>query len=69
MKKQQMRVACWNIEILFSKEIIEETNEYKIDICALSETKKYDKGTTKLNNYILVYSGEPKDQRAKNIIE
>ncbi|XP_030767414.1 craniofacial development protein 2-like [Sitophilus oryzae] len=66
MKKQQIRIACWNIKTVYSKdhELIPELNEHKIDICALSETKKKVKETTKLNNYILVYSGVPKDQRA-----
>ncbi|XP_030767311.1 craniofacial development protein 2-like [Sitophilus oryzae] len=66
MKKQQIRIACWNIKTLYSKdhELIPELNEHKIDICALSETKKKGKGTTKLNSYISIYSGVPKDQRA-----
>ncbi|XP_030750930.1 craniofacial development protein 2-like [Sitophilus oryzae] len=66
MKKQQIRIACWNIKTLYSKdhELIPRTQRTCTDICLPSETKKKGKGTTKLNNYILIYSGVPKDQRA-----
>ncbi|XP_056629521.1 craniofacial development protein 2-like [Diorhabda sublineata] len=37
---------------------------HKLDICALSETKKKDKGNSKYGNYILIYSGKNKNKRA-----
>lgn len=66
-----MRVACWNIKTLYSKnhEIIPELNEHKIDICALSETKKQGKGITKLDNYVLMYSGVTKDKMTVSGVE
>lgn len=43
-----------------------ELNTHKIDICALSETKKKGKGTSRYPNHILVYSGKPKEEYANS---
>lgn len=67
-KKNIMRVGCWNITSFSNKdqELIIEMNKHKIDICALSETKKKGKGSTKFSNYILIYSGKNKNERASS---
>lgn len=39
--------------------------EHKIDICALSETKRKGQGTSKYGEYILVHSGKAKQERAQ----
>jgi hypothetical protein len=46
------------------QEIMLELNKHKIDICGVSETKKKGKGTTQYPDYILIYSGKEKRQRA-----
>lgn len=61
-RKQQIRIARWNIKTLFSNdhEIIPVMNEHKIDICALYETKKKDKRITR-------YSGVVTKEHIENI--
>jgi len=63
-----MRLACWNIRTWKNKdqEIILEMNNHKIDVCALSETKKRGKGILQQQNYILIYSGRDKDKAASS---
>lgn len=39
--------------------------QHNIDICALSETKKKGKGNIRLKDYIVIYSGREKNERAK----
>lgn len=46
------------------QEILIEMKEYKIDICALSETKRKNKGDLSYPEYILKYSGNEKHKRA-----
>ena len=41
-----------------------ELNNFKIDFCAVSETKKKGKGTFHTGDYIMVYSGKQKTERA-----
>ncbi|XP_055384192.1 uncharacterized protein LOC129613898 [Condylostylus longicornis] len=59
---------CWNITSFLKRdqEILIELTSHKIDICALSETKKKGKGSTKYNNFVLVYSGKDKTERASS---
>lgn len=40
-----------------------EMNKHKIDI---SETRRKDKGKARYENYILVYSGKPKNTKARS---
>ncbi|XP_045461580.1 craniofacial development protein 2-like [Harmonia axyridis] len=65
-RKKTLRVACWNIMSWNTKshEILLEIREHKVDICALSETKRKDKGTVKLPGYIFVYGGVDQCKRA-----
>ena len=46
------------------QETLIEIKKHKIDICALSETKKKGKGNTKYEDHILIYSGKEKNERA-----
>ena len=65
-KRNILNLATWNIGTWSGKdqEIILEMNHRKIHICALSETKKKGSGTTRVEDYILAYSGKPKNERA-----
>lgn len=65
-KRNQLRIAGWNVRSFNGKdqEIIMELKYHNIDICAISETKKRGKGTSDYNEYILAYSGKPKNERA-----
>lgn len=46
------------------QEIIMEMKRHAIEICALAETKMKRKGNLKYGEYILVYSGKDKNERA-----
>ncbi|KAI4492186.1 hypothetical protein M0802_009992 [Mischocyttarus mexicanus] len=63
-----LRVACWNIRSWSKRdqEVILEINNHQIDICSLSETRRKGKGTTKYNNYLLVYSGKENSSKMSN---
>lgn len=67
-KRNILRIACWNITSWNNKdiEVITELDQHKIDICALSETKKKGKGTHTYENYILIYSGRNKEDRGQS---
>ena len=62
-----MRLGCWNIQGLNSKQqiVTQELDRYKMDITILTETKKKGAGTEDTGNYILLYSGMEKHKRAK----
>lgn len=62
------RLACWNITSWNGRdqEIVNEMKQHKIDICALSETKRKGQGTSRYDNYILAYSGRAKQDRAQS---
>lgn len=65
-KSPKLRIATWNIQSWRNKEqeIIAEISERKIDICALSETKKKGAGSVMRGDYLLIYKGVNKDERA-----
>jgi len=46
-------------------EVFRELERLKIDIAALTETKRKGNGIEEERNYIQIYSGVNKDQRAK----
>ena len=52
-------MGCWNVTSFNNKdqEIIMELKKHKLDICALAETKKKDKGNISYDDYTLVFSG------------
>lgn len=62
-----LRVAAWNTRSWNNKaqEVLLELSRNKIDICALSETKKKGKGIMTYQDYVLFYSGVSKESRAK----
>lgn len=51
----------WNSK---NHEILLEMKQHKVDICALSETKRKGKGTMKLPGYVFIYSGVDLSKRA-----
>lgn len=65
-RRNNINIASWNIISWGGREqdILNELNNFKIDFCALSETKKKGNGTTKFGNYVLAYSGKKKEERA-----
>lgn len=65
-KPTLLRIGCWNVTSYNNKdqEILLEIKRHKLDICALSETKKKGKGNSKYDTYILIYSGKDKNERA-----
>lgn len=67
MKAQTLRIGCWNVTSWNNKdqEILIELNRHNIDLCALAETKRKGKGTVNYANYVLVYSGRDKHERAQ----
>ena len=66
-KKNIVKFATWNILSWSGRnhEIITELHNFKIDFCAISETKKKGKGTVSIDDYILAYSGKQKEERAR----
>lgn len=66
-KREIMRIATWNIKTLNNKdqEVEKELRDKRIDICALQETKKKGKGQMWLGEYLLIYSGVERNERAK----
>ncbi|XP_044755121.1 craniofacial development protein 2-like [Coccinella septempunctata] len=65
-RRNVIRAATWNIMSWNTKnaEILLEMEQHKIDICALSETKRKGKGSIRVPGYIFVYSGVSQRSRA-----
>lgn len=64
---KMLRIGTWNITSYTKKdqEIEEYLEDHRIEICAISETKKKGKGSLNTGKYILLYSGVEKDRRAQ----
>ena len=64
-KKSITRFAIWNIISWSGRnhEILTVLNDFKIDFCAISKTKKKGKGTVCIEDYILAYLGKAKEER------
>lgn len=63
-----LKIGTWNLTSLRGKEceLVQEMEEYKIQIMGISETKKCGKGKTKIaESCTMYYSGVDKDHRAK----
>lgn len=60
-------MATWNVQGLNTKkkEVFQEIERMKLDVCVLTETKKKGKGNEQIGKYIHFYSGVNKTQRAK----
>lgn len=67
IKENILRIEKWSIRSLSRKESKKSKNlrVLYIDVCALQETKKKGKGQSIIREYILIYSGVKKEQRAK----
>ena len=65
-KKNTVKFATWNILSWSGRnhEILMELHNFKIDFCAIYETKKKGKGTVCIDDYILAYSGKQKEESA-----
>jgi len=66
-RKRLLRIGTWNVQGISTKqtEVFREIERLKIDIAALTETKRKGNGIEEGKNYIQIYSGVSKDQRAK----
>jgi exonuclease III len=62
-----MKLGTWNVQGCRNKmeEILSEINEMKMDVVVLTETKKKGTGSETLENYIHLFSGVKKYERAK----
>jgi hypothetical protein len=61
-----MQIGVWNVRGLNRKENLlqEELKKANVDIAVIPETKKKLKGSQELEDYILLYSGVPRNKRA-----
>lgn len=68
LRKRTMNIGTWNIQGLGTKqrEVISEIEKLNLDIIILTETKKKGTGEEVLNEYLHVWSGVPKDFRARS---
>ncbi|XP_044745289.1 uncharacterized protein LOC123307136 [Coccinella septempunctata] len=62
-----MNFGTWNVQGMKDKvvEISRECESLRMDIVVLTETKKKGIGSEILDNYVHIFGGVPKDQRAK----
>lgn len=67
LRKRFTNFATWNTQGISGKteEIVSELDKLNIDVIALTETKKKGQGTAITGNYVHIYSGVPKHERAK----
>ncbi|XP_045463868.1 craniofacial development protein 2-like [Harmonia axyridis] len=67
LRKRTLNIGTWNVQGIRTKEdeITRELQTLSMDLVVLTETKKKGTGTEVINNYVHVYSGVPKHQRAK----
>jgi hypothetical protein len=63
---KDLKVATWTVRGITHKEdkLDKELKSRKIDIAVISETKKKNKGSKELENYIMLYSGVPSEEWA-----
>ena len=63
-----MNIGTWNVQGIATKseEVYKEIERSNMDIIALTETKRKGKGTEERNQYIYIYSGVPKEERASS---
>lgn len=61
-----MNFATWNVQGVRQKIdiIAAETKERKIDLVALTETKKKGKGTGFVGDFVHIFTGVSKEKRA-----
>ncbi|PSN46792.1 hypothetical protein C0J52_19145 [Blattella germanica] len=63
---ETLKLATWNVRGLTNKEseLEKELSNLKIDIAAITETKKKLQGSLELQNYLMIYGGVKQEQRA-----
>lgn len=66
-RKRTMSLATWNVQGIRTKitEITREVKKLDIDITALTETKKKGVGMEDSEDFIIIHSGVPKEERAQ----
>ena len=64
---EEIQIGVWNIRGINGKEceLEEEFSSNRLDILAITETKKKEQGRTKLGSHIMLYSGIQSTERAK----
>jgi exonuclease III len=67
LRKKTLKFGTWNAQGCKNKmkEIIREVSTMKMDVVVLTETKKKEAGSETLGNYIHLFSGVKKYERAK----
>ena len=60
-----MKIGVWNVRGLYGKEklLLEELKKAKVNIAVIPETKKKLKSSPEWEDYILLYSGVPMNNR------
>lgn len=60
-------MATWNVQGIRTKveEVIREVKKLNIDITALTETKKKSWGSEEIDEFIFLFAGVAKEERAK----
>jgi exonuclease III len=61
-----LKLATWNVRGLGTKEtkLVYHLKERKINIAAITQTKKKRKGTKEIGDYTMIYSGVRRNRRA-----
>jgi exonuclease III len=56
-----LKIATWNVREIKKKieELQTELLKRKIDVAILTETKKKNKGSEDIENYVMIYCGVP----------
>lgn len=62
-----MRIGTWNVRGITNKlkEVTSEIKELNLDIVCITETKKKGQGSAMVDDYVHIWSGVPKSERAK----
>lgn len=63
-----MKIDTWHVQGIPTKEVevFKEMNRLKVNIAALTEPKRKEKGTELKDGYIHIYSNIPKEERARS---
>lgn len=67
-RKRTWNIGTWNVRGINTKEqeVFSQLEKMRMDICALTETKKKGRGSERKGDYLHFYSGVEKDKRAKH---
>lgn len=66
-RKRRMIFGTWNVQGISTKqsEVFQQLQKHNVDVCVLSETKKKGFGIEEKHGFIHIYSGVPKEKRAR----